>query len=93
MIKDIIKCFSREWCCIRNHQVVAEWHALLNPQRTIPFKIVQLTGITNDMVRDAPLFSEIAESFLKYMGDGIFVAHFREVAEMLTRGLRGAGLL
>jgi DNA polymerase III subunit epsilon len=60
---------------IRNHEVVAEWHSLLNPQRTIPFKIVQLTGITNDMVRDAPLFAEIADSFLEFMGDGIFVAH------------------
>jgi DNA polymerase III subunit epsilon len=60
---------------IRNHEVVAEWHSLLNPQRAIPSKIVQLTGITNDMVRHAPLFAEIAESFLEFMGDSIFVAH------------------
>jgi DNA polymerase III subunit epsilon len=60
---------------MRNHEVVAEWHTLLNPQRAIPSNIVQLTGITNDMVRDAPLFVEIADSFLEFMGDGIFVAH------------------
>lgn len=60
---------------IRNHQVVDEWHSLLNPQRHIPSKIVQLTGITNDMVRQAPLFAEIADNFMKFMEDGIFVAH------------------
>ncbi|WP_441280417.1 exonuclease domain-containing protein [Tardiphaga sp. 862_B3_N1_1] len=60
---------------IRNHQVVGEWHSLLNPQRLIPSKIVQLTGITNEMVREAPLFAEVADSFMDFMGDGIFVAH------------------
>lgn len=60
---------------IRNHQVVDEWHSLINPQRSIPAKIVQLTGITNAMVRDAPLFAEVADSFMDFMADGIFVAH------------------
>jgi DNA polymerase III subunit epsilon len=60
---------------IRNHEVVGEWHSLLNPQRSIPAKIVQLTGITNDMVRSAPLFAEVADSFMRFMDDGIFVAH------------------
>ncbi|WP_050418974.1 3'-5' exonuclease [Bradyrhizobium tropiciagri] len=60
---------------VRNHEVVDEWHTLLNPQRPIPAKIVQLTGITNEMVRDAPVFADVAESFMGFMGDGIFVAH------------------
>ncbi|MEY9753804.1 exonuclease domain-containing protein [Bradyrhizobium yuanmingense] len=60
---------------VRNHRVVDEWHSLLNPQRAIPAKIVQLTGITNEMVRDAPLFAEVADSFMQFMADGIFVAH------------------
>ncbi|MCK1564293.1 VRR-NUC domain-containing protein [Bradyrhizobium sp. 173] len=60
---------------VRNHEVVDEWHTLLNPQRPIPAKIVQLTGITNEMVRDAPVFAEMADSFMEFMGDGIFVAH------------------
>jgi DNA polymerase-3 subunit epsilon len=60
---------------IRNHQVVDEWHSLLNPQRTIPARITQITNITNEMVRDAPIFSEVADSFMRFMGDGIFVAH------------------
>ena len=60
---------------IRNHEVVAEWHTLLNPKRLIPAKIVQLTGIANEIVRGAPLFAEIADSFMEFMSDGIFVAH------------------
>jgi DNA polymerase III subunit epsilon len=60
---------------VRNHRVVDEWHSLINPQRPIPAKIVQLTGITNEMVRNAPPFAEVADSFLEFMGDGIFVAH------------------
>jgi DNA polymerase III subunit epsilon len=60
---------------VRNHSVVDEWHSLINPQRSIPAKIVQLTGITNEMVRDAPVFAEVADRFMEFMGDGIFVAH------------------
>ncbi|MBW7974145.1 exonuclease domain-containing protein [Bradyrhizobium sp. BR 10289] len=60
---------------VRNHRVVDEWHSLLNPQRSIPAKIVQLTGITNEMVRDAPVFAEVADRFMEFMRDGIFVAH------------------
>src|ERR1044072_3828743 len=52
---------------VRNHQVVDEWHSLVNPQRPIPAKITQITGITNEMVRDAPVFAEVSESFLDFM--------------------------
>ena len=60
---------------IRNHEVIGEWHSLINPQRPIPQRITQLTGITNAMVRDAPAFAEIADSFIAFMADAIFVAH------------------
>ncbi len=60
---------------IRNHEVIGEWHSLINPQRSIPPKITRLTGITNEMVRDAPVFAEVASDFMNFMGDGIFVAH------------------
>jgi DNA polymerase-3 subunit epsilon len=60
---------------VRNHEVIAEWHSLINPQRSIPASITALTGITNVMVRDAPVFAEVADSLMEFMGDGIFVAH------------------
>ena len=60
---------------LRNHRIVDEWHSLINPQRTIPQRITALTGITNTMVRDAPVFAEIADNFMTFMGDAIFAAH------------------
>lgn len=60
---------------IRNHEVIGDWQTLLNPQRLIPAGITRLTGITNDMVRDAPLFAEIADDFMAFMEDAVFVAH------------------
>jgi DNA polymerase-3 subunit epsilon len=60
---------------MRNHEIIGEWHSLINPQRSIPANITRLTGITNNMVRYAPLFAEVADSFMQFMGDGVFVAH------------------
>jgi DNA polymerase-3 subunit epsilon len=60
---------------LRNHEVVDRWHSLVNPQRSIPPSITRLTGITNEMVRDAPVFADIADSLMTFMCDGIFVAH------------------
>ena len=58
-----------------NGVVVDQFHSLVNPQRTIPASITRLTGIDNSMVADAPLFSDIAESFLQFLEGSIFVAH------------------
>ncbi len=57
------------------NQVVDSWQSLINPQRTIPGNISMLTGITNEMVSDAPIFSDIAEKVLEFTQDAIFVAH------------------
>ena len=60
---------------VQGHEVIDKWHSLINPQRSIPASITQLTGITNEMVRDAPVFAEVADSLMAFMGDSIFVAH------------------
>ena len=60
---------------IRNHEVIDHWHSLINPQRSIPASITQLTGITNAMVKDAPAFCDVADQFLAFMEECIFVAH------------------
>lgn len=52
-----------------------EYVTLLNPNRRIPGMITDLTGITNEMIIDAPEFYEVAEELLDYMDDAIFVAH------------------
>lgn len=56
-------------------EIIDEWQTLLNPQRPIPAFITQLTGITNAMVADAPLFSAVADDLRAFLADTIFVAH------------------
>lgn len=56
-------------------QVIDEFTTLINPERTIPSYITSLTGITNDMVYDAPKFYEVAKDIVLFTEDCIFVAH------------------
>lgn len=60
---------------IREGRVVGEFQTLLNPERSIPRAIQHLTGISNEMVKDAPLFQEIADEFEAFLQGAIFVAH------------------
>jgi DNA polymerase III subunit epsilon len=54
---------------------VSEWSSLVNPGVPIPSEIQWLTGITNEMVRDAPRFAELAEALYDRLQDAVFVAH------------------
>lgn len=54
---------------------VREWSSLVNPQTSIPTFIQSLTGITNDMVADAPTFAELADEVLARLHGRLFVAH------------------
>jgi len=56
-------------------RITEQFHTLVNPQIPIPAFITSLTGISNDMVRDAPLFSDIADDLLTFLGDSVLVAH------------------
>ena len=56
-------------------QVVDSYSTLLNPGRSIPPFITQLTGITNDMVADAPRFHEVARKVVEMTEGCVFVAH------------------
>ena len=56
-------------------QVVDKYSTLINPQRPIPYFISQLTGITDEMVRDAPKFYEVAKEIVEFTDGKVFVAH------------------
>lgn len=61
---------------VRNGEITDTFHTLLNPERFIPHNVMQIHNITDPMVTAAPLFKEIADAFLDFMGDdGIFTAH------------------
>ena len=55
--------------------IIAEYETLVNPGRSIPSNITQITGITNDMVIDAPKFYEVAKTIVEMTEGAIFVAH------------------
>jgi DNA polymerase III epsilon subunit family exonuclease len=60
---------------VKNCEVVAEFQTLVNPEMPIPWFITKLTGINDEMVRDAPLFGDVVHDFLGFIGDSILVAH------------------
>ncbi len=54
---------------------VTRWSTLVNPEMSIPPFIQSLTGINNDMVRDAPTFASLGKELLARLSDGLFIAH------------------
>jgi DNA polymerase-3 subunit epsilon len=56
-------------------KVVNTFSTLLNPERSIPWNITQITGITDEMVAHAPRFFEIAKEIVQMTDGCIFVAH------------------
>jgi DNA polymerase-3 subunit epsilon len=60
---------------VRGEEIVERYQTLVNPQRPIPAGITRLTGITDAMVVDAPVFADIADDYTEFMEDAIFVAH------------------
>jgi DNA polymerase-3 subunit epsilon len=56
-------------------EITDHFYTLVNPGRKIPFFISGLTGITSEMVLEAPPFEEVAEDILRLVEDRVFVAH------------------
>jgi DNA polymerase-3 subunit epsilon len=51
------------------------FHAYLNPQRDMPDQAFQVHGLSGDFLKDKPLFADICEEFLAFVGDAPLVAH------------------
>jgi DNA polymerase III epsilon subunit family exonuclease len=60
---------------VRNGSVAEAFHTLINPETAIPPFITSLTGISNEMVAEAPVFRDVASRFLEFIGDSVLVAH------------------
>ena len=56
-------------------QILETYQTLINPQRLISPEITQITSITNEMVRDAPLIEEVGEEFLEFIADSPVLGH------------------
>ena len=56
-------------------KIIDRFSTFVNPERPIPAEIIKLTGITNEMVADAPVITEILPKFLEFCQDAVLVAH------------------
>ncbi len=56
-------------------KVISRYETLINPGMPIPNFITGLTGITNQMVRNAPAFEEVAKDIFELLNNRVFVAH------------------
>ena len=55
------------------------FHEYINPQRDVPEEVVKIHGLTNEFLADKPVFANIAQEWIDFIGeDGIFVAHNAE---------------
>lgn len=60
---------------VRAGKIVEQYQTLVNPQVRIPAFITKLTGIDNEMVKNAPVIKEAIPSFVDFLGNDVFVAH------------------
>lgn len=60
---------------VENHQIVGTFSQLVNPEQPIPPFITRMTGISNEMVWEAPTFRGVAADLELFLSDAIFVAH------------------
>ena len=60
---------------VENGVITDKFSTFVNPKVPIPFKITNLTGITDDMVMEASDIETILPQFLEFVGDAVLVAH------------------
>ena len=51
------------------------FHTYVNPQRDVPEKVTEITGLTREFLEDKPLFEDKAQEFLDFVGKSDLVAH------------------
>lgn len=56
-------------------RITSQWQTLVNPQRPIPGFITHLTGITDEMVANAPRVGEVLPAVVELVGDSVLVGH------------------
>ena len=81
-------------------EIVDTFSSFVNPGRTLPQEIVSLTGITDEMLKDAPRIEDVLPEFLAFAGSSIMVAHnagfdmgfVRVAAKLMQRSLSNSVL-
>ena len=60
---------------VKNGEVIDEFECFVNPEKPIPQRVVEVTNITDDMVKDAETIDKVLPKVLEFVGDSILVAH------------------
>jgi len=60
---------------VEHRRITHQWSTFINPEKTIPYNIQMLTGISDEMVADAPTFAQIIPELLEQLKGDVFVAH------------------
>ena len=59
----------------KNGEVIDSFESFVNPEKPIPKEVVDITNITDEMVKYAPTIKEIMPKVLEFIGDSVLVAH------------------
>ena len=59
----------------KNGEVIDSFECFVNPEKPIPEEVVNITHITDEMVKDAPTIDQIMPKVLDFIGDSVLVAH------------------
>ncbi len=59
----------------KNGEIIEEFECFVNPQKSIPQEVVEITHITDEMVKTAKTIEEVLPEFLNFIGDSVIVAH------------------
>ena len=60
---------------VKNGEVIDTFECFVNPEKPIPPKVVEVTNITDDMVKDAETIDKVLPRVLEFVGDSVIVAH------------------
>ena len=71
---------------LKEGKEVDRFQTFVDPERTLDRKIVELTGITDEMLKGAPKIEEVLPKFLEFVGDRVLVAHNSDFDTGFIRG-------
>ena len=63
---------------VKNKEIIDKFSCFVNPEKPIPPRVVQVTNITDDMVKDAETIDKVFPKLLEFLGDSVLVAHNAE---------------
>lgn len=63
---------------MKNGEVIDTFECFVNPEKPIPERVVEVTNITDDMVKDAETIDKVMPKVLEFIGDDVIVAHNAE---------------